>query len=309
VLAFVGFVVVLVVVAVAAAAVAALIADRGATSNWSTYARAVATQVRRYVDPGAVVSEDDLASLPAPLAGYLRRARVVGRPRVSSMRVKFHGSIRADAGSDWMPFAGEQHSSFERPERLFFMRARRFAIPIDGLHVFRPGEASMRICLASLKTLADVRGPELVRSETVTFFNDMCLLAPAALIGAPVVWEPIDDTSVRGRYTLGAQTISATLHFDAAGDLVDFRSGDRYQDAGGANRLLPWSTPVERYREFGDGIRIPTSGSGWWGTGAARFAYLGIEIDDIAYNVGPSHAAVTAIPGWSAQGGDVNGGR
>jgi hypothetical protein len=295
--------VVLVVLAVAGVGVAAWMADRSESSNWSTYARAVAAQVRRYVDPGALVSEADLADLPAPLRAYLLKAGVVGRPRVNSMRVKFQGGIRADAKSDWMTFSGEQHTAFDRPERLFYMRAKRGGIPVDGLHVFRPDEASMRIRLASLKTIADVRGPELVRSETVTFFNDMCLLAPAALIGAPVTWEAIDGRAVRGRLTVGRQTVAATLHFDATGDLVDFKSEDRYQDAGGANRLLPWSTPVDRYHVFGDGIRIPSYGVGWWHPPGAAFAYLRMEIEDVAYNVGPTLAAVTSIPGWSKGAG------
>ena len=29
-------------------------------------------------------------------------------------------------------------------------------------------------------------------AETVTLFNDMCLFAPAALVGAPVRWTEID---------------------------------------------------------------------------------------------------------------------
>ena len=160
-----------------------------------------------------------------------------------------------------------------------------------------------------LSTYADELLPEIVRevcrttrSETVTMFNDMCAFAPATLLRAPIVWEPIDARTVRGRYTLGKQTITATLHFDANADLVDFKSEDRYQDAGGANRQLPWSTPVDRYHVFADGIRIPRYGVGWWHPPGAAFAYLRMEIEDIAYNVGPSLAAVTSLPGWSKGG-------
>jgi hypothetical protein len=201
-----------------------------------------------------------------------------------------------------MTFSGEQHTAFDRPERLFYMRSRRGGIPVDGLHVFRPDEASMRIRLASLQTIVDARGPELVRSETVTFFNDLCLFAPAALIWAPATWETIDARTVRGRYTLGKQTVTATLHFDANADLVDFKSEDRYRDAGGANEQLPWSTPLDRYRVFGNGIRIPSYGVGWWHPPGAAYAYLRMEIEEIAYNVGPGLADVTKIPGWSTGG-------
>jgi hypothetical protein len=130
-----------------------------------------------------------------------------------------------------------------------------------------------------------VRGRTLDQSETVTFFNDLCLFAPAALIDAPIEWEPVDARTVRARYTLGAQRIAAVLHFDADGDLVNFTSDDRYQDAGGADRLLPWSTPVSRVRTFPGGARIASVGEGWWHPPEGAFAYLRIEIDDLAYDV------------------------
>jgi hypothetical protein len=282
-------------VALLAVGVASLVAERSASSNRSTYARYVAVLVRRFVPPAGNVSDADLVRLPAPLRAYLVRAGIVGRPRVNSFRLKFHGAIRPDPSAAWMSFTGEQHTSLVRPERLFFMRATRNGLPLDGLHVFRADSASMRIRLASLKTVADVTGPALVQSETVTFFNDLCLFAPAALVDAPVAWEEVDAKCVRGRFTLGGHTIAATLHFDAAGDLVDFKCDERYQDVGGAHRVLPWSTPVDRYRTFGDGIRIPSYGTGWWHPPEGTFAYLRIEIDEIAYNLGPGRDQPTVV--------------
>jgi hypothetical protein len=187
-----------------------------------------------------------------------------------------------------MPFHGVQYSSLTRPERLFFMRATRAGLPIDGLHAFRPDEASMRIRLASLVTIADVSGASLARSETVTFLNDLCVFAPAALVDAPIAWEPVDARSVRAHYTLGQQRVSAVLTFDASGDLMDFRSEDRRQVAAGTDRLLPWTTPISRFRTYPSGARLPGYGEGWWHPPEGAFVYLRIELDDVAYNVGAS---------------------
>jgi hypothetical protein len=285
-------------VSLLAAGVGALLADRSASSNFSTYARGVGVMVRRFVEPAGNITEADLAHLPTLLRVYLTRAGVVGRPRVHNVRIKFHGAIRSGGTSSWMSFSGEQHSAFDEPQRLFYMRATKMGVPIDGLHAYRPDQASMRIRLASLKTLVDVRrSPTLDQSETVTFFNDMCLFAPATLVDAPVTWEPIDDTSVRGRFVLGRHRVAATLHFDANGDLVNFKSEDRYQDAGNADRLLGWSTPVDRYQTFRDGVRLPAYASGWWHPSDGAYAYLRLEVDDLAYNVTPVRDATT-IPGW-----------
>ena len=285
-------------VAMLVAGVAALLADRSASSTFSTYSRGVAVMVRRFVEPGGDVTDADLAPLPPQLRTYLTRAGVVGRPRVHNMRLKFHGAIRADGAAGWMSFSGEQHTAFDEPQRLFYMRATKMGVPIDGLHAYRPDQASMRIRLASLRTVADVRrSPSLDQSETVTFFNDMCLFAPGALVGAPVTWEPIDDKTVRGRFVLGRHRVSATLHFDASGDLVDFKSEDRYQDAGHADRQLGWSTPVDRYKVLQNGVRVPTYGTGWWHPPEGSYAYFRLELDECAYNVTPVRDATT-IPGW-----------
>ena len=292
-------------VAMLAVGVAALVADRSASSNFSTYARAVAVMVRRFVEPGGDVTEADLAPLPPQLRTYLTRAGVVGKPRLHNMRLKFHGAIRSDGDASWMSYSGEQHTAFDDPQRLFYMRATKMGVPVDGLHAYRPDQASMRIRLASLKTLADVRrSPSLDQSETVTFFNDMCLFAPAALVDAPVTWEEVDATTIRGRFVLGRHRVSATLHFDANGDLVDFKSEDRYQDAGNTDRLLGWSTPVDRYKVFPNGVRVPTYGTGWWHPPEGSYAYLRLEVDDCAYNVTPVRDATT-IPGWGRVTDDV----
>jgi hypothetical protein len=276
-------------VLIAVALVPAL-ADLRPSGNHATYKRRVREAMARPEAPERVVTEADVSPLPPLVRAYLARVGAIGRPRVRNVRVRFHGAIREGPASAWMPFRGLQHSSFELPERLFFLRATRAGLPIDGLHAFRPDEASMRIRLGSVVTVADASGTSLVRSETVTFLNDMCLFAPAALVDAPIEWTAVDARSVRARYTLGHQRVSAVLTFDSSDDLVDFRSEDRRQDAAGADRPLPWTTPVSRFKTFPHGVRLPSYGEGWWHPAEGRFAYLRIELDDIAYNIDASAA-------------------
>ena len=72
----------------------------------------------------------------------------------------------------------------------------------------------------------------MTQSETVTLFNDMCILAPAALVEAPVQWAVLDEHNVRGTLTNAGYTVSAVLTFDLAGDLADFRSEDLIDERG-----------------------------------------------------------------------------
>ncbi|MEO7235490.1 MAG: DUF6544 family protein, partial [Lapillicoccus sp.] len=177
---------------------------------------------------GPVVTEQDLAALPASMAAYLRRTGALGRPRVTSLRARIHGRIRAGATSPWMPFTGEQVNTFGPGScRLFSMDARLHGVPVDVLHVFVGSAATMRVRAASLLPMVDASGPEMDRAETVTLFNDLCVLAPAALVDADVTWTVLGPHLVHARFTRGAHTIGADLRFDEHGELVDFVSEDR----------------------------------------------------------------------------------
>ena len=133
-------------------------------------------------------------------------------PRVTNFAARFHGRIRGGANKPWMTFTGEQVNTYGRePSRLFFMDATMFGLPVDVLHVYVGHTATMRVKVCSVIPMVNAAGPDLDKAETVTLFNDMCVLAPAALVDANVVWEPIDDRHVRGTFTNGAQTVDRRL--------------------------------------------------------------------------------------------------
>ena len=72
---------------------------------------------------------------------------------------------------------------------------------------------AIRYSLAGAIPMVDARGDVMDRSEAVTLFNDMCLLAPGTLLDPRIAWDPVDARTTRARFTDGEQTISATLLF------------------------------------------------------------------------------------------------
>jgi len=232
------------------------------------------------------LTEQDLAALPPPVRRYLQLAGVVGRPRVRDFRVRMHGRIRGAADAAWMPFAAEQHNVMAPKLRLFYMTATRLGVPAQGYHRYADSSAWMRIKAAALLPIQDLSGPEMLQAETVTLFNDMCLMAPATLIDPAIAWEAADDRRVRAAFTSAGVTIRAELVFGESGDLVDFVSGDRYRLADDG-RLVGerWSTPVRAYRSFGP-VRLSSGGQAQWHGPDGPFTYIELEIDDVQYNVG-----------------------
>lgn len=260
-------------------------ASRGPISFRATYEREVTERSTRPV-PRDRVTEADLERLPDPVRRYVQASGALGQPEVHDFRASWTGRIRAGPDDTWMEFTAEQRNFVEDPARFFLMDARRGGLPVDVFHAFREGRATMRVRLLSLLSLVDAWGPDLDRAETVTLFNDLCLLAPGALVDKNIRWEPIDERSARGFYSVGANTVSAVLHFNAADELVDFVSDDRLAASPDGKEFVRerWSTPVSEYRSFGP-LRLMSRGEGRWHPPSGDFAYFQAELLDVEMNV------------------------
>ena len=266
-------------------------AAHGPTSYDAEWHSKASRALTMAASPHGVVSEADLASLPAPLADYLRGAGAVGAPRVTSFYATFHGRIRSGPDKPWMSFTGKQLNTYgASPQRLFLMKATVFGVPIEVLHVFADMKATMRGKILSLVPIVNAAGTEMDRGETVTLFNDLAVLSPAAFIDSPVTWSSSAAQSVRGNYTIGPQTVAATLAFSSTHELIDFVSDDRLRAAANGSSFTRqrWSTPLVAYRNFGP-RRVAVDGQGRWHAPApeGEFAYLEFKLDDIIYN--PTH--------------------
>jgi hypothetical protein len=148
------------------------------------------------------------------------------------------------------------------------------------------GHATMRVKIAGAVPMVDASGDVMDRSETVTLFNDMCLLAPGTLLDRNIVWEPVDRRTVRARFTNGTQTITATLLFNDDGLLADFVSDDRSRSSpdGKVFTRLRFSTPVRDYRDFG-GVRLAAHGEARWSLPEEEFTYGEFELVSVSYNM------------------------
>jgi hypothetical protein len=257
----------------------------GPTSFRAQFERDVAARLARPPETHEV-TEADLTGLPEPVRRYLRATGVVGQPRVWNYRLRFRGRIRGAPGERWMPFDADQQSFAEQPARLFLMRARMIALPVEAFHRLIGGHATMQVKIAGAFPIVDARGDVMDRSEAVTLFNDMCLLAPATLLDPGIGWEQVDALTVRARFTHGGHTISATLLFGDDGLITNFISDDRSRSSpdGKVFTRLRFSTPVRDYRDFGS-VRLAGHGEARWTLPEGEFTYGEFDLQDVAYNV------------------------
>lgn len=268
--------------------------SRGPTSLHAEYLRDLADGLARR-PPAPLVTEADLAPLPAPLQKYLRLTGSVGQPRVRSFHVVFRGRMRGGPDAAWMDMDSHLQLFFDRPSRLFYMEASMKGVPAVGYHRYVGSDASMRVKIAAAVPVVDLHGPALTKAENVTLLAEACAFAPSALLDAAVVWEPVDDRAVRARFTNAGFTIQADLLFDEAGELVDIRSDDKPQvaDDGTSFTAVRWSSPLREYRSFGP-RRAPTKADLVYDAKAGKYAYGELEVLDVTFDGAPTGGAPDA---------------
>lgn len=232
-----------------------------------------------------ILTETDLINLPELVRKYIRYSGAVGKAKVRNLKAGFSGKIRKDEQSPWMPFRVEQHSFINESIRLFWMDAVMMHLPVKGFHCFRKGVAFMDIRLFGLFRVQYMDGKEMGISETVTFFNDMCVMAPATLIDHRINWIETEENRVLAEFSDHGITISAWLHFGENGELTNFISDDRYAFKG-KNRMeqFRWQTPLRNYQEI-NGRMISKEADLIYEYPEGDFCYGKFEMTQLQYNL------------------------
>lgn len=235
-----------------------------------------------------ILTEADIKHLPEPVQKYLTYVGAVGKEKVRNFRVVFEGEFRTDPGKDWAPMRAEQYSDLKDTKRLYYMEMKMAGLPVVGLHKYEAAKATMLVKVAGLFKVVDGRGDVMDKGETVTVFNDMCILAPASLIDERIQWESIDPLTVKATFDNKGISVSAVLHFNDRGELLRFVSDDRYYSPTGKTyESIRWSTVLTsdyKYEDY-NGIRLSSGGEAVWSFPEGDYAYGRIGIKEIEYNV------------------------
>jgi len=231
-----------------------------------------------------ILTENDIKHLPEPVQKYLTYVGALGKEKVHNFRVVFDGKMKLAPDKDWLKIKSEQYNFLEPHARLFFIRGNISGIPMVGLHSYVDKEAYMKIKLLSLIPVGNASGQEMNQSETVTVFNDMCLMAPATLIDDRIQWEIIDELTVKAIFNNNDSKISAELYFNEKGELINFISEDRYMTSSGKSyQKVRWSTPIESYKEI-NGFKLISQGKAIWHLPDNNYCYIKLKLKKIEYN-------------------------
>ncbi len=254
-------------------------------ASWKYYRLFVSDVKSNFSQPAyfeqGLLTENDIVHLPLTIQRYIRYTKSIGKPKVNNFNAEFIGQIRGKENEQWMPFYSEQYNFFSVPTRLFFMNATMKSLPVAGYHKYLNANASMDIRLFSLFRVQYFDGAEMNTAETVTFFNDLCIMAPAALIDKRIEWEEVNAHATKARFTVNNHTINATLFFNNEGALIDFESFDRFNTQ--ENKCMRWTTPIKAYTEI-NGYKLASDADLVYSYPGQEFVYGRFKMKQILYN-------------------------
>lgn len=233
---------------------------------------------------GDLISETDIAHLPAIVQKYLHLTKSVGKPKIVNFNAVFKGGMRANPGDPYMLMRTVQYNFIEEPARYFWFSASKSGLPLTGMHIYRSSGAVFKVLLLNWFPIIKASGDQLKQAETVTVLNDGCFIAPGTLIDSRISWETISETKVRAFFTNPPFSISAELCFTTAGALINFISTDRFETDGKQYNNYPWFTPVSDYREF-NGYLLPGKAELWYDRPGGKFKYGELDLLEVRYNL------------------------
>ena len=229
------------------------------------------------------ISKADIEVLPQNVQRWLKYAQIIGKEKITSVRLKQKATMRLEIDKKWMPVQAEQYFTTEEPS--FIWKANIKMAPlfhIVGRDIYTEGKGNMLIKFLSLFTVANSKGEEINQGTLLRYLAEMVWF-PTAVVNNFITWEEIDTEHAKATMTYKEVIASGVLTFNDKGEVINFEA-ERYGEFDNKFRLELWSISLYAYKEF-DGIKVPTKGDVTWKLKTGNFNWFNFEVTQIEYNI------------------------
>ena len=229
------------------------------------------------------IRQTDLARLPPCVQKWLENSGVIGKARISTVRLKQQGMMRTKPARAWMPFTAVQYFTVAPP--AFNWQVNVQAAPLlslAGRDQYANGRGHMLIKLLALFPVADAKGPETDQGSMVRYLAET-IWFPTAALSDYLTWEALDAASARVTMSYGGVTAAGVFRFNAQGDVISFEA-QRYGEFDGTYSLETWFITMTGWKTL-QGIRIPYASEVAWKSKAGDFTWLKLEITELEFDM------------------------
>jgi hypothetical protein len=226
-----------------------------------------------------LVERSDLEPLPVPIRRWLEASGVVGRARVTTVRLRQRGALRTKPDGAWMPIRAEQYFSVDPPAFVWRVDATMMrVVPIAGRDKYTSSHGQMLIKAGSLVNVVDASDVKIDQGALLRYLAEI-MWFPSAALAAGISWEPIDASRAKATLRDGGSTVSGVFTVDERGRVVRFDAA-RYQGSGPDAKLTPWFATCSAWRTF-EGVAVPSQGDVGWDLAGDPFIYFRWEVVDL----------------------------
>lgn len=242
--------------------------------------------------PAPILTDADLAPLPAAARRFLQFMEVAGRPKTRSVLAHAFGGFRMKKDGPFLASEAWQYDSAVEVARVFMMKLRLASLlPVLVRDTYVDGVGRMRGRVLDAVGIVDVSDERIATGELVTFLNDAIFFAPGMLVGNPAVtWSENDDDSFALTLRDRGRAVSASVLVDSRGAAIDFETTDRFgEDPANPGEMVRtrWTTPILSWGRA-EGRPIATRGKAVWHFPSGDFTYA-----DFAFSPAHVHFDVT----------------
>lgn len=231
----------------------------------------------------SIITKKDMLHLPEIVQKWIKNSGVIGKEKITSVRLKQKGEMKTKPNGKWLNFKAEQ--CFNVEEAAFVWSTEVEFMPLlklVGRDKLMDGEGHMFIKLAGIIPVVKESENEKINSASMLRYLAEITWFPSAALNDYIVWETIDELTAKATLTLHGKSVSGIFKFSKHGDMQSFEA-KRYYGAGEHATLETWLIKTITYKDF-NGYRIPNKSDVLWKLKDGNFNWLNLEITELNYH-------------------------
>jgi hypothetical protein len=226
-----------------------------------------------------------LSEVPPVVGRYFRRVLREGQPLVASAELVQDAEFFV--GNRWRPLHATQRYTTTPPGFVWDARIRTAPLmPVYVRDSYIGGSGAMHGEFLGLYAIVDqAHRRELDAGALLRYFAEAVWFPTALLPGPSVRWQAIDDHSALAKLTDAHTMVSLTFRFNAAGDIVEAFTPDRFAESQGAYERRAWLVRCGEYEQHA-AMRIPVHCEVEWQMPQGPLPYWRGRIVEARYDFG-----------------------
>ncbi len=229
------------------------------------------------------VCGDDLEHVPAVVAKYLRYSGVVGKKRISAMRLTHSGTFKPGADKAFMPVKGEYYITTRQPSFCWYGKISFFpGVTAAAFDSYAGGQGRMLVKLMSVFSIVNDSSDNVTRSAFGRCIAELTMTPSFFLDAGRIAWTSSDSVSAECTITDAGMSANAKLFFKGDGSLERI-TVDRYFDRGNGHSTLEKFTGIGAGVFERNGYKIAAVYDGYWNLKEGDLHYVHFIVKEAAF--------------------------